>query len=789
MLNRPVSLFDAKDAVQTGARPWDVDRHPSYRLAWLFMLLLIPLGAVASRLVFLQVVARDRFTMPKERLTEVYESLPSSNGRIVAADGTILAKDVQRFDVLVHYRWIEEPADRAWLRHQALSRLAGPERRDRNRVRLEQQRVLALRRAMWNRLAATVGQSPERLRGTRRAIQRRVERIADAVEQRRERRDGARSAATDDSHGPPPSDQVARTQAPGASVSAWWRRVWKTVLAALTTPPERSARDPVVVQEELAYHVVARDVSLEAAAEIETHPELYPGVRCRVTYRRVYPQHDLAAHVVGSRLRAGSTSAGPAGRVVPGTGEDPYAYEPDDLVGRTGVERAYERWLRGVRGIRKLLKDRRGEIVHTQTLRQPRTGADVELTLNLPLQRRVEQILDRALTVPPSGSGNRITGGCIIILDVRTGEVVAAADSPRFDLNLMNAPDPAEWARLATDPRRPFFPRVTHLQLPPGSVFKTLTAIAALESRWIDPDRPVFCQGYLDRPDRYRCLIYRRYGMGHGEVALTDALCRSCNVYFFTAARAMGAEPIVQWAERFGFGRPTGIDLPDEKPGHLPRPPARFARPRQDSLLTQATFSPFEHDATATQTPIDGPVDPRIRPAKHERWYPGDTLGLAIGQSRLTVTPLQIARMMAAIANGGRLVTPHVVRRVHTQPSHADQPIVPEPIPIRGLSPETLARVREGLEQVVASRRGTGHRTVYLKEVAIAGKTGTAETGRAGPDHAWFAGYVPADEPRYAFAVVLEHGGSGGRAAGPLARKTVEALLDLGLIHRSGATK
>jgi penicillin-binding protein 2 len=252
--------------------------------------------------------------------------------------------------------------------------------------------------------------------------------------------------------------------------------------------------------------------------------------------------------------------------------------------------------------------------------------------------------------------------------------------------------------------------------------------------------------------------VFRHYAVGHGSVDLGDALCRSCNVYFFTAARRAGPQPVVAWAEKLGLGQPTGIDLPAEAAGHLPR--------RTGSVSDRSV-----------------------------RWYPGDTLGLAIGQSSLTVTPLQMARVMAAIANGGELVTPHLVASGGPVAIDAATGVLdarpvfahPEPTPIPGLSEETLAAIRAGLYRVVHDPQGTGYHSVRLPEVAIAGKTGTAEVGGGQPDHAWFAGYAPADHPRIAFAVVLEHGGSGGKVAGPVAREFVKSLLESGLIGPTNA--
>ena len=215
----------------------------------------------------------------------------------------------------------------------------------------------------------------------------------------------------------------------------------------------------------------------------------------------------------------------------------------------------------------------------------------------------------------------------------------------------------------------------------------------------------------------------------------------------------MGFLPLREWCDRFGLGRECGIDLPFEKNGNVPGSPG---------------------------TAADAPRFAR------------EALGLAIGQSSLTVTPLQMARAMAAIANGGWLVTPHVVSADGTARSATDIDDRPQDLSRRripGLTEHTLARVREGLRAVVQEPYGTGYKTVRLAEVAIAGKTGTAETGPGKPDHAWFAGYVPADEPRYSFVVVLEHGGSGSRAAGPVTRELVQKMLDSGLVRGAGAGK
>jgi penicillin-binding protein 2 len=222
-----------------------------------------------------------------------------------------------------------------------------------------------------------------------------------------------------------------------------------------------------------------------------------------------------------------------------------------------------------------------------------------------------------------------------------------------------------------------------------------------------------------------RCQIFREHGIGHGEINLASALAQSCNVYFFQHATELGAEPLVAWARRFGFG---------QQGGNLP---------------------------LASELRSDEQVQ-----------------SLAIGQGTLTATPLQVLRMYAAIASGGQLVEPKFTREqvATARQRSTSRDLQAGSAPISGLDPATIAAVRRGLEAVVADPAGTAFATVRMPGLSIAGKTGTAQAGGERPDHAWFAGYVPAEEPRYAFVVVLEHGGSGSTAAGTIARHLVEQL-------------
>ena len=727
---------------EAAGQSFQVDRLPGVRVFLLGLILVVPLLAVSGRLLFIQMMNAEHFYSQFGKTTESFESIPSRDGRIVSIDGRVLALDVERFDLQAHYRWLEEPPNPRWLKQQALTLLEPVERRNREKVEAAQEKVLARRQQLWDELAQVMKTSPEELQTSCRDVQQRVETIIESVNERAAQKEGASSS----------DDSDVETQA--SAEQDQLQKFWTLFKDALTRPPRRPRRERIVVREELDYHTLASGIPREIALAISAHPERFPGIHIQVATLREYPQKTLAPHEIGIRHRIDEKTLKAREQRFPEG--DPLDYKEGDRIGKMGVERTYDRYLRGLRGLKKVVRNRQGEIIRTEIIREPKSGDDVVLTLNTGLQDQVQDLLDESLQELRAGTEEQpaeqtdpAAGGCIVVLDVRTGAIVATASAPRYDLNLLLHPTPEEWQAVLNDPRRPLFPRATQMMLPPGSTFKALTSIALMESGKVDPDEPFICRGYLDRPDRHRDYVYRHFGVGHNELTLTRALRESCNVYFFQAARTMGPETIHHWADQLGFGKPTGIDIPGERGGHLPDP------------------SPPKSE-------------------KKSPWYPGDTLGMAIGQSRLTVTPLQIARLMAVVANDGEMVVPHLAHSVvpSAESSTTTRQMISYPRRyVSGIHPGTLERVREGLIEVVAHPRGTGYKTVRLKEVTIAGKTGTAETGGGKNDHAWFAGFVPAQRPKYAFAVVIEHGGSGSRVAGPVAQKLVRAMLDTSVLQ------
>lgn len=686
---------------------------------------------VLCRIAWVQASLQDRYLDVLNSTSVEYEIIPARSGRILGEGSEIYATDVEQYVIEMHYRWLQEPPDEGWLRRQIRRRLSARERRQPEVVERIRHALLEERRNAVNQLLTLTGLSASEFSHRRQSIQERVVRIADAVNRR---------------HLKPLPESESRGTSDGL-----FMRMAASVRSALTTTPRRKSAERIVVREEESYHRILTDIPFSAAATIREQPHLFAGMRVVAENRRSYPGGSLAAHVVGARTDARDDETDKTGMENVGG-----MWKPG--IGRFGVERSYNHRLQCSPGLRRVVRSYRQEILESSIEREPVSGRDVILTLNHALQTHAEQLLgevllDRPLDILTAETAEEThapqpvpTGGSIVVMDAHTGRMLALASAPGFDLSLFAGGTEEDWATINADKRHPFISRSTSMALPPGSVMKPFTAAAALETASIDPDEPFHCQGYLSRPDEHRCLVFRLLGRGHGETTLTRALAQSCNVYFFAAAREIGFSPLRDWCERFGFGRRTGVDLPFEKRGHIP-------------------------GTTTTEDNVD---------------MSRETLGLAIGQSGLTVTPLQTARAVAAIANGGWLVTPHVVSPDGVARSSRDTDDRPQAISrrrISGLSEESLLRIREGLESAVGQPWGTGFRTVRLDDVQIAGKTGTAETAPGKPDHAWFAGYAPADKPKIAFVVVLEHGGSGSRAAGPVAHALVSQISHLGLLN------
>ncbi len=682
------------------------------RVRWVFLGFVLLLTAVFGRLLQLEVTQGVAFRAEAAKPLEREHLVPGIRGRILAADGSILACDQETRALAVHYRWLEEPADPGWLRWMARTKLTRAERRNEQRVAEAKAEVLAERRAMADRVIRQTGISANHWDERAKRIRTRVEHIRDSVNRRRKK-------AFEE-------QRVLDREAP----DTFWTRTREAVIEILR-PSEADRFEPIRVAEEYDYHVMIDDVSLETVAAIEGAPEDYSAVKLVAQQRRSYPNDTRFAHILGY-----------LGAVTPEELDSDPTCHAEARVGRAGLELAYEKALRGTPGTAVERTDRSGRILSTSLQRQPTVGRDLLLTVDVSLQQSAETLLEQALRRRALRSPDaRAAGGAIVVLNARTGAILAAASAPTFDSNAFGGSNPSVVEQLLEDPANPLFNRAIQMAIPPGSVFKVATAAALLQEGSIRPGEPMHCQGYLRSPDRLRCAIFRRQGVGHGEVTLSDALCESCNVYFLHHAGRLGWTPIADWAWRLGFGHPTGIDLPQEVSGSLPLP-----RPVSEDGIDRHAELP------------------------------------SIGQGELTATPIQVARMMAAVANGGKLVTPHLVRgyglpladdETSSTKMPADRVIVASPAPIEGLSPAVLDAIRAGLLRTVLDPVGTAYDGDVQSTISWAGKTGTAETGLDGQEHAWFAGYAPADNPRVAFVVVLEHAGNASESAVPVAKRLV----------------
>jgi penicillin-binding protein 2 len=473
-----------------------------------------------------------------------------------------------------------------------------------------------------------------------------------------------------------------------------------------------------------------RDMSRDELAVIETHRFNLPGVIIRVKPQRHYIYDSLGSHLFGylgeideNQLREGLYRENKQG----------------DLVGKSGVELRWQRYLNGKRGGEQVEVDAAGRNIRVISRRPPRPGVSLYLTVDKGIQQLAEKLL----------SGKK---GAVAAMDPRNGKILALASSPPFNPNLfIGGIDAVTWREIATSEDYPLQNRSLAGQYPPGSVFKIIVALAGLEEGVIDPEEEVFCNGVYKLGRRqYRC--WKKHG--HGKVNLHRALRESCDVYFYRAGKRLGIDRISDYAKRFGLGRRSGIDVGQEKGGLVPT--------REWKLKKYGV-----------------------------PWQGGETISLSIGQSFLLVTPIQMAGMMAAVFNGGVLYRPQVTARVGELQLDRIYEFRPEIAGSLGINHEHLERVRKALVGVVNEPHGTGWRA-RLKEVTVAGKTGTAQVvalerekmlnqkGELPPefrDHAWFVAAAPAERPKIVLAVLVENGGHGGSAAAPMAKAMIKKYL------------
>jgi penicillin-binding protein 2 len=476
---------------------------------------------------------------------------------------------------------------------------------------------------------------------------------------------------------------------------------------------------------------LARDLTFSQVAYVEARQEDVPGLTIETRILREYPNGSLAAHVLGY-----------VGEIDQAELKTPQFahHESRDQVGKGGVERSYDDLLSGRPGTRQVVVDNIGRMISTSITEEPEPGAHVYLSLDLDVQRACEDGLE----------GRR---GACIMLDTRTGAVRAIASAPTYDPNaFVGGISSVRWKEFRDDPHNPLSFRAIAGTYPPGSVWKALVSAAAIQSGKHRASTTVTCTGAISMWGRVRHCWKEE---GHGTVAMRNALIQSCNVYYYTAGRDMGPEPMWELGHDIGFGKMTGIDVPGERAGIMP-----------DDKWVQLTGKTKDQ----------------------RRWWQGDTVNMSIGQGYLSVTPMQVAVFGMTIANGGDVHQPTVFERA-VDPG-TQQVLRTAQVKTSGHVPyseATLHFLHDALLGVVD--HGTATRA-KVKGILVAGKTGTAQpsSGEAPKgipreqraeryqEHAWFMGYAPADNPEVAFAIVLEHSGlHGGEGAAPIARGILEA--------------
>ncbi|MDP3804267.1 MAG: penicillin-binding protein 2 [Candidatus Omnitrophota bacterium] len=459
---------------------------------------------------------------------------------------------------------------------------------------------------------------------------------------------------------------------------------------------------------------IAEDIDKEKAIAFEEEIYGLDGVTVQTRSRRDYLYKNTGSHLFGYLSEIGE-----------GELEDlrDSGYRVKDKIGRSGLEKYYETYLRGVDGGTQIEVDSRGRQTRVLGVKEPLGGKDLYLTIDLSIQSICDKLL-----------GNHV--GAIVVINPLDGEVLAIASHPSFDPNIFVKPNTSgQRLRLLKDRiGRPMSSRAISGLYPPGSIFKIVTASAALETREIGHNTYFVCLGSF-KLGRGKFDCWKKDG--HGSLNIQGGLMNSCNVFFYNAGRLAGVDAIEHYAKLFGYGNLTGIDLPDEVKGIVP-----------------------------------GRNWKRIY--RRGNWYEGETINYAIGQGYLAVTPIQAVNMMAVIANNGSLVKPYIVRKIDATP------IAPEKRKKIELKNETMNEIRRGLYEVVNNENGTGKRA-KTEGVAVAGKTGTAQNPR-GRTHAWFTGYAPYNNPKICLVVFLEHGGKGGVEPAEIARGIFEEAKRIGYL-------
>ena len=482
--------------------------------------------------------------------------------------------------------------------------------------------------------------------------------------------------------------------------------------------------------------VILRGIDFSQVAYFLEHSSDFAGLEIDLQSVRSYPDGKSISHLMGYM-----------GEVTDDDLTVGSSYQPGDFMGKSGVEKIYENYLRGQDGARQVEVDSFGRVYEILNEREAVPGNNVILTVDYDLQKHIaDKYGDRRIAVT--------------VLDIKDNSILAMYSAPSYDLNMFTPfVTEDDWAALVRNPVKPLLNRNIEGMYPPGSVYKVLMALAGLKEGVVTPNTVFRCTGSYRLNSNFSYNCWKKGG--HGDVNLRKALSASCDVYFYNLGRLLEIDKIHEYSDFFSLGRQTGIDLSNEKAGFFPS--------REWKLKSRG-----------------------------EAWFPGETIITSIGQGFMTATPLQVGVMMSGIFNGGKVYKPRIADRIEDNEGKKIANI--DPVLLRSMDiPEEIRRyIMGGLVDSVYERGGTSSRA-RVSKVTIGGKTGTAqvvslkktedmkeeEIPENWRDHSWFTGVFPAENPEYVVVVMVEHGGSGGKSAAPVGGDIIKKMLELGYVSKN----
>jgi penicillin-binding protein 2 len=509
-------------------------------------------------------------------------------------------------------------------------------------------------------------------------------------------------------------------------------------LAGILDMNPAEIRAKVAAQQKGAFEPihVKTDIGPDVVTKIEERRNELPGVVIDIQPVRNYIHNELAAHVFGYVSEISDTELEKT---------KAEGYKPGDIVGKFGLEKVYDKEIRGVAGGSQVEVDVNGRAVQVLGKKEAIPGNNLVLTIDYRIQKTAEEAIDEHLKFLQTKLGNvNAKSMAAVVMNPKTGEILAMVSRPAFNPNLFNGGiSSKDWKIINENPFHPMDNKAISGEYPPGSTFKIITGTAALELGKVTPEEKIFDSGH-------HWIIPKGNAQGEalGWIAFQEALSKSDNVYFYEMGNRLGIDNLEKYARMFGLGDFTGINLPGES----------------DGLVANRRYKERVYK---------------------EDWYLSETFDAAIGQGFQLVTPLQMAVVMSTVANGGYRYRPYLVSKITTQNGDTIKAFGPE---VKGrvqISEKTLALIRAGLKDV-ASPEGTAGYVFTGFPISIAGKTGTAENPH-GDDHGWFVAYAPYEDPRVVISVVVEQGGFGSDAAAPIARKILEAAFNLNQKPGEGA--